>query len=105
EVMDTPDDLVHEHLFEAAYDGQPLGRSVLGREESLRAATRDDLLRWIEGELVPSRLILAASGRIKPDTLLKCAERLLGDMEDWPGVPLGRAEITGGGRSDGRELG
>jgi predicted Zn-dependent peptidase len=104
EVMDTPDDLVHEHLFEAAYDGQPLGRSVLGREESLRAATREDLLRWIEGELVPSRLILAASGRIEPDTLLKCAERLLGDMEDWPGVPIGRAEFTGGVRSDRREF-
>jgi predicted Zn-dependent peptidase len=104
EVSDTPDDLVHEHLFEAAFEGQPLGRSVLGREETLRAATREDILRWIEGELVPSRLILAASGRIEPDELLRCAERLLGDMEDWPGVPIGRAEFTGGIRNDRREF-
>src|SRR5207253_1055228 len=70
EVTDAPDDLVHEHLFEAAFDGQPLGRSVLGRPETIRAITRDDCLAWIEGELVPSRLILSASGKIDPDELL-----------------------------------
>src|SRR5438105_1248765 len=32
EATDAPDDLVHDHLFEAAFDGQALGRSVLGRE-------------------------------------------------------------------------
>ena len=104
EVNDTPDDLVHEHLFEAAFDGQPLGRSVLGREETLRAATREDCLNWIQGELVPSRLILATSGKVDPSAMLNCAEKLLGDMEDWPGVPIGRAEFTGGVRNDRREF-
>jgi predicted Zn-dependent peptidase len=104
EMMDAPDDLVHEHLFEAAFDGQPLGRSVLGRTETIRAITRGDCVAWIEGELVPSRLILSASGKVDPDELLRCAERLLGDMEDWPGVPIGRAEFTGGVRNDRREF-
>jgi predicted Zn-dependent peptidase len=104
EVTDSPDDLVHEHLFEAAFEGQPLGRSILGREETLRAATRDDCLNWIRGELVPSRLILAASGKVDPGETLKCAERLLGDLEDWPGVPIGRAEFIGGVRNDRREF-
>jgi predicted Zn-dependent peptidase len=104
EVTDAPDDLVHEHLFEAAFEGQPLGRSILGRTETIRAITRDDCLRWIQGELVPSRLILSASGRVDPDELLRVAERLLGDMVDWPGVPISRAEFTGGVRNDRREF-
>jgi predicted Zn-dependent peptidase len=104
EVTDAPDDLVHEHLFEAAFGGQPLGRSVLGREETVRAITRDDCLAWIQGELVPSRLILSASGRIEPDELLSSAERLLGDMAAWPGVPISRAEFMGGVRNDRREF-
>ncbi|MFL6729889.1 MAG: M16 family metallopeptidase [Sphingomicrobium sp.] len=104
EVVDSPDDLVHEHLFEAAFEGQPLGRSILGRAETLNAITRDDCLQWIEGELVPSRLILSASGKVDPDQILRCAERLLGDIEDWPGVPIGRAEFTGGVRNDRREF-
>jgi predicted Zn-dependent peptidase len=104
EVVDSPDDLVHEHLFEAAFSGQPLGRSILGREETLCAATSRDCLAWIKDELVPSRLVLAASGKVDEDEMLKLAERLFGDMEDWPGVPIGRAEFIGGVRNDRREF-
>ena len=104
EVVDSPDDLVHDHLFEAAFDGQPLGRSVLGRAETLSAITADDCRNWIRDELIPSRLILSASGKLDPDEILKLAERLFGDMEDWPGVPIGRAEFSGGVRNDRREF-
>ncbi|MGN6059307.1 MAG: M16 family metallopeptidase [Sphingomicrobium sp.] len=104
EVVDAPDDLVHDHLFEAAFADQPLGRSVLGRADTLRAITRDDCLSWLRDELVPSRLVLSASGKVEPGAMLKCAERLLGDMENWPGRPISRAEFTGGVRNDRREL-
>jgi predicted Zn-dependent peptidase len=104
ETVDSPDDLVHDHLFEAAFAGQPLGRSILGREESLKQITREDCLAWMTGELVPSRLVLAASGKVEPDEVLKLAERLFGDMEDRPGTPIGGAEFTGGIRNDRREF-
>ena len=104
EVIDSPDDLVHDHLFEAAFDGQPLGRSVLGRAETLESITREDCLNWIRCELVPSRLVLCASGKVDEMEILKLAERLFGDMEDWPGVPIGSAEFSGGVRNDRREF-
>jgi predicted Zn-dependent peptidase len=104
ESVDAPDDLVHDHLFEAAFDAQPLGRSVLGSAETLRTITRGDCLAWLRDELVPTRLILSASGKIDPDTMLKCAERLLGDMENWPGRPIAHAQFTGGVRNDRREF-
>jgi predicted Zn-dependent peptidase len=104
EVVDSPDDLVHDHLFEAAFDGQPLGRSVLGRAETLSAITRGDCLSWMRDELVPSRLILAASGKVDPDEILRLAERLFGDMADWPGRPITGAEFRGGVRNDRREF-
>ena len=104
ESIDSPDDLVNDHLFEAAFKDQALGRSILGREESLRGITRDDCLAWMSGELVPSRLILAASGKVDPEEVAKIAERLFGDMEDAPGTPIGTAEFTGGLRNDRREF-
>lgn len=104
EVLDAPDDVVHDHLFEAAFEGQALGRTVIGNAQTLRSITREDLLSWIRDELVPSRLILSASGKVDPDQMLKCAERMLGDMDPWPGVPIGRAEFTGGIRNDEREF-
>ena len=104
ETVDSPEDLVNDHLFEAAFMSQPLGRSILGREESLRNITREDCLGWMSGELVPSRLILSASGKVDPDEVLKIAEGLFGDMEDAPGTPIGSAEFTGGLRNDRREF-
>jgi len=104
EVTDSPDDLVHDHLFEAAFEGQALGRSVLGTAETLRSATRDDCLNWIEGELVPTRLVLCASGKVDDSQVLKLAERLLGDMADGPATPIPPAHFTGGVRNDRREF-
>src|SRR5206468_11333518 len=72
--------------------------------ETLRAATRDDCLNWIRDELVPRRLILSASGKVDGDQILALAEKLFGDMDPWPGVPIGRAEFTGGVRSDRRQF-
>jgi predicted Zn-dependent peptidase len=104
EAVDAPDDLVHDHLFEAAFEGQPLGRSVLGRAETLASIRAEDCRAWLRDELVPSRLILSASGKVEPAEIVKLAERLFGDMENWPGVPIGRAEFTGGVRNDRREF-
>ena len=104
EVIDSPDDLVHDHLFEAAFQDQPLGRSILGRAETLAAITAEDCRNWIRDELIPSRLILSVSGKVDPGVVLKLAERLFGDMENWPGVPIGRAEFAGGVRNDRREF-
>lgn len=104
ESVDSPDDLVNDHLFEAAYMNQPLGRSILGREESLQRIERQDCMSWMTGELVPSRLILAASGKVDPDDLAELAGRLFGDMDDKPGTPIGTAHFTGGLRNDRREF-
>ena len=104
EVVDSPDDLVHDHLFEAAFDEQPLGRSVLGRPETLAAIRREDCLSWIGEELVPSRLVLSASGKVEPQQVLGLAERLFGDMTDWPGALIAPAEFRGGVRNDQREF-
>jgi predicted Zn-dependent peptidase len=100
EATDAPDDLVHDHLFEAAFDGQAIGRSVLGREESIAAVTQQDCRGWLAQQFVPSRLVLAASGKVEPDALLKLAERLFGDMEVRDAPTIEPAKFTGGVRSD-----
>src|SRR5207253_982178 len=104
EATDAPDDLVHDHLFEAAFDGQALGRSVLGREESILAVRAEDCRDWLAQQFVPSRLILAASGKVEPDTVLELAERLFGDMQASEAPAIEPAHFTGGVRNDRRSF-
>lgn len=104
ESVDSPDDLVHDHLFEAAFDGQAIGRPVLGNEQSVRSATRQDCANWLGEQFVPSRLVLSASGKVDPLDVLKLAERLFGDMAARPVPTVEAASFTGGVRNDQRSF-
>lgn len=104
EVIDSPDDLVHDHLFEAAFEGQSIGRPVIGTEQSVRAVSRQDCLDWLNQQLVPSRLILAAGGKVEPQALLALAEQLFGDMGPAEAPAVSSATFTGGIRSDRRSF-
>jgi predicted Zn-dependent peptidase len=104
ECVDSPDDLVHDHLFEAAFDGQAMGRPVLGNEQAVRSAKRDDCFAWLQEQFVPGRLVLAASGKVDAGAVLKLAERLFGDMEPCAAPDVERARFTGGVRNDRRSF-
>lgn len=104
EATDAPDDIVHDHLFEAAFEGQAIGRSVLGSEQSIRAACRQDCRDWLDRQFVPSRLVLSASGKVDPDKLLGFAEQLFGDMAARAEPPIEPARFTGGVRDDRRSF-
>lgn len=104
EVVDSPDDLVHDHLFEAGFADQAIGRPVLGTEASVRAAARKDCCCWLEEQFVPSRLVLSASGRVEADKVLKLAEGLFGDMKAQDAPAIEPARFTGGARGDQRSF-
>ena len=74
EARDTPDDIVFDHLQEAAFPGQALGRSILGDESTLARITRDDLLNWQAEHYATQRLTLVATGKVDHDALCRMAE-------------------------------
>ena len=100
EAIDAPDDLIHDHLFEAALGQQPLARPVLGREESILGLTRDDCLDWLGSEYRPSRLVISAAGAVDPDAILRLAEKLFGDFDPAEPPAVAPATFTGCIRSD-----
>ena len=104
ESVDSPDDLVHDHLFEAAFKDQAIGRPVLGSEETVRAIARRDCSEWLGQQFVPSRLVLAASGKVDPAQVLKLAERLFGDLLSVEPPPIEPASFSGGVRNDRRSF-
>ena len=57
EAADTPDDYVFELAQAAAFDGQPLGRPVLGTEASIGAADPPTLEAWRAQLYAPNQQI------------------------------------------------
>nr|WP_294846658.1 pitrilysin family protein [uncultured Sphingomonas sp.] len=100
EALDTPDDLIHDHLFEAAFGNQPLARPVLGNADTIRAFSRADCLSWLTDQYQPSRLVISAAGKVDPNHVLHLAETLFGDLPSGHVHAMAEARFVGGVRSD-----
>jgi predicted Zn-dependent peptidase len=67
---DTPDDLVHDLFANALFPGHPLGREVLGSEESITSMARADIAAYHGAHYVPSNVVLAAAGNLTHEVVL-----------------------------------
>jgi predicted Zn-dependent peptidase len=77
--FDTPRDFIGGVYEQLLWGDQPLGWDIIGRKETVRDATRDTFLGYLDRWYRPSRIVLGVAGRIG-DGLLERAQALLGDL-------------------------
>ncbi|WP_422395584.1 M16 family metallopeptidase [Roseovarius phycicola] len=104
QALDTPDDIIFDWLQEEAYPDHPLGRTILGAEERVRAFSRDDLKRFVNERYLPGQMILSAAGAVDHDALVRLAETLFGDMPASDRVEASAAQFAGGERRTVKSL-
>jgi predicted Zn-dependent peptidase len=106
EAADAPDDLVFELAQTAAFDGQPLGRPILGTVQSIGTTTAQTLGAWRSHLYSPKTLVVSAAGAVDEDDLLRLAERDFGHTADDGAAPpvLKPAAFTGGQRAVAKPL-
>jgi len=78
---DSPDDLVQDLFLESLWSGDPLGRPVIGTERTVRAIQRDELVRYLKGEYVGSRMLVACSGAVDHDRLVALVGELFSSVD------------------------
>jgi predicted Zn-dependent peptidase len=86
--FDTPRDFIGGVYEQLLFGDQPLGWDIIGRKETVRNATRDTFLGYLDRWYRPSRMVLGVAGQIGDDVLDR-AHELLGDLE--PGETEGPA--------------
>jgi predicted Zn-dependent peptidase len=79
--FDTPRDFIGGVYDGLLYGDQPLGWDIIGRKETVRGATRDTFVSYIDHWYKPSRMVLGIGGQIG-DGLLDRVQELLGDLPD-----------------------
>jgi predicted Zn-dependent peptidase len=106
EAADAPDDLVFEMAQTAAFEGQSLGRPILGTPQSIGTTTPQTLSAWRASLYGPSALVVSAAGAVDEDELLRLAERDFGqDADDGAPLPAPEpARFTGGQRPLAKKL-
>jgi predicted Zn-dependent peptidase len=64
-VQDDPEDLVQELHMGQVLGRHPLGRSILGREKTIRGLRRQDLLNYIEARYDPGQTVVSIAGNFE----------------------------------------
>ena len=78
--VDTPRDYVDSVYDELLYGDQPLGWDIIGTKETVRAATRDTFVDYLDRWYRAPRMVAGIGGNLG-DGLVPRLEELLGDVQ------------------------
>jgi predicted Zn-dependent peptidase len=77
-VQDDPEDLVQELHMGQVLGRHPLGRSILGREKTIRGLRRQDLLNYIKARYDPGQTVVSIAGNFEQAKLDLLVARYFG---------------------------
>ncbi|XP_053970446.1 mitochondrial-processing peptidase subunit beta [Hylaeus volcanicus] len=81
EVETNLQEVVFDHLHASAYQGTPLGRTILGPTKNIKSITRNDLVDYVKTHYGPPRFVLAGAGGVDHNTLVSLADKHFGKMQ------------------------
>ncbi|GBE85172.1 Mitochondrial-processing peptidase subunit beta [Sparassis crispa] len=91
EVDKQLEEVVFDHLHSVAFQGQPLGRTILGPKANILSIRRDDLASYIKTNYTADRMVLVGTGGVDHHELVKLAEKHFSSLPvSVNPIPLGR---------------
>lgn len=104
QAQDTPDDIVFDYLQQAAYQDQPLGRSVLGTTERVSSFGRDALNTYMARHYRAPRMVVAAAGNVDHRAIVDQAAKAFADLGSDVDSDCPPARYQGGDQRETRTL-
>ena len=101
---DTPDDLVFERLQETSFPGQPIGRSILGKRETVRAFDRKRLSVYLKRNYRAPDMLVVAAGAVDHRAVVAEVERRFASFTGPAGEAPEPARFVGGSHIEARDL-
>lgn len=77
---DTPDELVHDLFLQTVWEGHPLGRAILGTEESVGFLDRERIVSYYKRMYCPDNVVVAAAGHVTAQQMVDMVVDKFGDM-------------------------
>jgi predicted Zn-dependent peptidase len=78
---DDPEDLVYTLHMEEMLKGNPLGRSILGTNETLAQIDRKKIVRFLKRTYDPKQMVISVAGRFEFNVLFKLLEDAFGKYD------------------------
>ncbi|KAF2017589.1 mitochondrial-processing peptidase-like protein subunit beta [Aaosphaeria arxii CBS 175.79] len=84
EVDKQLEEVVFDHLHATAFQGQPLGRTILGPKENIESIQRSDLETYIKTNYTADRMVLVGAGGVPHQQLVDLAEKYFAQLPSEP---------------------
>lgn len=84
EVDKQLEEVVFDHLHATAFQGQPLGRTILGPKENIESIQRSDLESYIKTNYTADRMVLVGAGGVPHQQLVDLAEKYFSNIPAEP---------------------
>ncbi|KAF2128039.1 hypothetical protein P153DRAFT_367939 [Dothidotthia symphoricarpi CBS 119687] len=84
EVDKQLEEVVFDHLHATAYQGQSLGRTILGPKENIQSIQRADLETYIKTNYTADRMVLVGAGGVPHQQLVDLAEKYFASLPSEP---------------------
>jgi len=80
-VEDTPSEYIHELFNKNIWGENGLGQPVLGKRETIKTFTREDILNHIQRHYGTKNIIISCSGNFREEELIEHLNRSLGSLK------------------------
>ncbi|WP_338607568.1 pitrilysin family protein [Pelagibacterium nitratireducens] len=93
---DNPDDHVFDLFQEAAFPDQPIGRTILGTEGSVRGFSADTIRAYMDQHYVGDQMVISAAGHVNHDELVDLANDRFHQLKRTGAPTPEKANYVGG---------
>ena len=97
---DSPDDNLHLLFNRLFWPDHPIGRSILGTEETVTAIDKETILKYIEKFYAPERILVVAAGNVDHEEMVSYLGPLfemrtsMGQLSHGRSVPTSNAGVS-----------
>lgn len=78
--LDNPSERIFDEFDEMVFNGQAIGRNILGSPENILRFTREDMKHFIRNHYFTDRMVIGSVGNISFDRLVRLSEKYFGDL-------------------------
>jgi predicted Zn-dependent peptidase len=79
-VEDTPDDYIHDLFNQTIWGHNGLGQAVLGRRETVKSFTREDIISHIRKYYGTKDVVISCAGNFEHESLVSILNKSLGNL-------------------------
>lgn len=102
--LDSPEDVVFDEFQQSCFRDQALGRPIMGTADTVSSFKDHHLRSYLSDHYHGPNMVLAASGNVDHDTIVKLAETRFGDFGSAPTRPPEACFYTSGDQRMKRDL-